>query len=189
MTEKQMETDQGTPATAPRRTMLAAGAVAALAGLGAAWWSARTTTTGGGASEPVEGFWTLQWDTPQGGQVRLADFRGRPLLINFWATWCPPCIEELPLIDAFFQKNKPNGWQVIGLAVDKQSAVQAFLQKLPVQFPVGLAGLSGADLGRNLGNLAGGLPFTVALAEDGRVIQRKMGKLIQSDLDAWAALK
>ena len=189
MTEKQMETDQGTPATASRRTMLAAGAVAALAGLGAAWWSARTTTTGGGASEPVEGFWTLQWDTPQGGQVRLADFRGRPLLINFWATWCPPCIEELPLIDAFFQKNKANGWQVIGLAVDKPSAVQAFLQKMPLQFPVGLAGLSGADLGRNLGNLAGGLPFTVALAGDGRVMQRKMGKLTQSDLDAWAALK
>lgn len=189
MTEKQMEIDQGTPARASRRTLLLAGAAAALAGVGAAWWSARTPTPGNVAGEPVEGFWALQWDAPEGQQVRLADLRGRPLLINFWATWCPPCIEELPLIDAFFQKNKVNGWQVLGLAVDKPSAVQAFLLKMPVHFPIGLAGLSGADLGRNLGNLAGGLPFTVALAGDGRVIQRKMGKLTQNDLDAWAALK
>jgi thiol-disulfide isomerase/thioredoxin len=189
MTEKPIETNQNTSARLSRRTMLAAGAVAALAGLGAAWWRTHPAAVTSSAGEPVNGFWDLQWDAPQGGPVRMAQFRGRPLLINFWATWCPPCVEELPLIDAFFEKNKANGWQVLGLAVDKPSAVQAFLQKLPLRFPIALAGLSGAELGRNLGNLAGGLPFTVVLAGDGRVIQRKMGKLTQADLDAWAALK
>jgi thiol-disulfide isomerase/thioredoxin len=189
MTEKLTEVPQDNPPTVSRRTMLVAGAAATLAGLGAAWWGAQPTKASNTVSEPVEGFWALQWDAPQGGLVRLSEFRGRPLLINFWATWCPPCVEELPLINAFFEKNKANGWQVLGLAVDKPVAVQAFLQKLPLRFPVALAGLSGAELGRNLGNLAGGLPFSVALAGDGRVIQRKMGKLTAADLDAWAALK
>ena len=190
MTETQTEPAANNPPAVSRRAMLAAGAAAALAGLGAAWWGAKPTTTAADTTrEPVEGFWALQWDDPQGGQVRLSEFRGRPLLINFWATWCPPCVEELPLINAFFEKNRVNGWQVLGLAVDKPMAVQAFLKKLPLHFPVALAGLSGAELGRNLGNLAGGLPFSVALAGDGRVIQRKMGKLTAADLDAWAALK
>jgi thiol-disulfide isomerase/thioredoxin len=119
----------------------------------------------------------------------MADFRGRPVLINFWATWCPPCVEELPLINAFYDKNKSNGWQVLGLAIDKPVAVDTFLQKLPLHFPVGLAGLSGAELGRNLGNLTGGLPFSIALSADGSVIQRKLGRLSESDLDTWSRLK
>jgi len=138
----------------------------------------------------VGGFWALQWEVPQGGGfMRMADFRGRPLLLNFWATWCPPCVEQLPLINAFYKENLANGWQVLGLAVDKASAVQAFLKKMPLEFPVGMAGIAGADLGRSLGNLAGGLPFSVALSANGSVIQRKMGRLTASDLQAWARLK
>ena len=119
----------------------------------------------------------------------MQSFRGRPLLLNFWATWCPPCVEELPLINAFYQQNKANGWQVLGLAVDKLASVQAFLQKMPLDFPVGMAGLAGADLGRGLGNLAGGLPFSVVVGGNGQVLQRKMGRLSASDLDAWVRLK
>ena len=147
MTEKLTEVPQDNPPTVSRRTMLVAGAAATLAGLGAAWWGAQPTKASNTVSEPVEGFWALQWDAPQGGLVRLSEFRGRPLMINFWATWCPPCVEELPLINAFFEKNKANGWQVLGLAVDKPVAVQSFLQKLPLHFPVALAGLSGQSWG------------------------------------------
>jgi thiol-disulfide isomerase/thioredoxin len=172
-----------------RRVLLAAGAIAAAAGLGVAWWKSRPSEPVGAVAEPVPGFWAMQWETPQGGAINLQSFRGRPLLINFWATWCPPCVEELPLIDAFFEQNKGNGWQVIGLAVDKLSSVQAFLQKTPLHFPVGLAGLSGAELGRSLGNLTGGLPFSVALGANGAVIQRKMGRLSKEDLAMWAGLK
>ncbi len=78
---------------------------------------------------------------------------------------------------------------MLGLAVDKASAVQSFLAKMPLHFPVGLAGLSGAELGRNLGNLAGGLPFTVVFGADGAVVQRKMGKVSAQDLATWSGLK
>lgn len=173
-----------------RRAMVGVAVAATVAGAGVAWWRGTHDSSQQERGEPVEGFWTLRWDLPQGaGLVRMADFRGRPLLLNFWATWCPPCIEELPLINAFYKENAANGWQVLGLAVDKASAVQAFLQKTPLDFPVGMAGIAGADLGRNLGNLAGGLPFSVALSADGSVIQRKMGRLQASDLQALGRVK
>jgi thiol-disulfide isomerase/thioredoxin len=189
------ETQAEVQPLARRQLLVASGIAAAIAGVGTAWWNAAQDSApapvGGapGGKEPIEGFWALQWDAPGGAIVRMADFRGRPVLINFWATWCPPCVEELPLINAFYDKNKANGWQVLGLAVDKPAAVDSFLQKMPLHFPVGLAGLSGAALGRDLGNLTGGLPFSVALGGDGGVIQRKLGRLSESDLDTWARLK
>jgi thiol-disulfide isomerase/thioredoxin len=119
----------------------------------------------------------------------MQSFRGRPLLLNFWATWCTPCVEELPLINDFYRQNKANGWQVLGLAVDKLAPVQAFLQKMPLDFAIGMAGLTGAELGRGLGNLAGGLPFSVVLGSDGMGAQRKLGRLTAADLASWVRLK
>ena len=171
-----------------RLLLVSTAATAALLGLGAAWWRAQAPELP--ATIPaVEGLWAMQWDTPRGGTVSMQAFRGRPLLVNFWATWCPPCVEELPLINDFYRQNKANGWQVLGLAVDKLAPVQAFLQKMPLDFPVGMAGLSGAELGRGLGNLAGGLPFSVVLSGDGRIAHRKLGRLSEQDLASWRSLK
>ena len=174
-----------------RRLLLGVGTVAALVGVGAASWLGQRSVPepSAGGVEAVPGLWSQVWETPQGTNLPMAGFRGRPLLINFWATWCPPCVEELPLINAFYNQNKANGWQVLGLAVDRLSAVQSFLGKMPLDFPVGLAGVSGADLGRELGNLTGGLPFSVALGADGAIAQRKLGRLHAEDLTLWAGLK
>lgn len=171
-----------------RRALLGVAAAATLAGVGLGWWTAQDEggATGNG---PVDSLWSLQWDTPQGRVLSMQTFKGHPLLLNFWATWCPPCVEELPLINAFYHQNKGNHWQVLGLAVDKLEPVQAFLKRAPLDFPVGLAGLSGADLGRSLGNLTGGLPFSLVIGSDGLVKQRKLGRLREEDLDVWARLK
>jgi thiol-disulfide isomerase/thioredoxin len=141
------------------------------------------------AEPPVEGFWSLQWDTPQGSRLAMESFRGRPLLINFWATWCTPCVEELPLINDFYRQNSGNGWQVLALAVDKLAPVQSFLQRMPLDFPVGMAGMTGTELGRSLGNMAGGLPFSVVLSAEGMIVQRKLGRLSAADLAIWLRLK
>lgn len=139
--------------------------------------------------ESVAGFWQLQWESPGTGAVRMESFHGKPLLVNFWATWCPPCVEELPLINGYFNQNKANGMQVVGIAVDKRSAVESFLLRLPLDFPVALAGLGGAELSRGLGNMSGALPYSVLIGSAGEVLQRKLGRLTEADLEGWAQLK
>jgi len=166
-----------------RRTWLYGGvaAVAAAAGVGGAWWRHRVD----GDSALDAAFWTLRFDRPEGGELALQAHRGKPLLINFWATWCPPCVEELPMIDRFFRDHAANGWQVVGLAIDQPSAVRRFLERTPVSFPNGLAGLQGTDLVKRLGNPGGGLPFTLVVDAGGSVAARKIGKLEPADLQAW----
>ncbi len=120
------------------------------------------------------------------GTVISSDsYRGQAMLVTFFATWCPPCIAELPLLSAFYTENKANGWQVLGLAVDKPEPVARFLAQTPVSFPVALAGLQGANLTRELGNTAGGLPFSLLFDASGQLRERKLGQLREGDLLAW----
>lgn len=170
-----------------RRTFFAAAAaVAGLAGAGLAWWRYTPSPVDPALETQL---WGLAFDTPKGDRLALQSLRGRPLLINFWATWCPPCVEELPLLDAFYRENSANGWQVIGIAVDKLAPVQAFLGRQPLAFPVALAGMEGLALSKSLGNQVGGLPFTVLIGADGTILNRKIGKLSEQDLVLWRGLK
>jgi thiol-disulfide isomerase/thioredoxin len=172
--------------SSPTRRGLIYGGVAALAavaGLGGALW--RHGAAGAGGEKLGPDFWARRFDRPEGGELQLESLRGKPLLVNFWATWCPPCVEEMPMIDGFYRENAAKGWQVIGLAIDQPSAVRKFLTKTPVSYPIGLAGLNGTELVKQLGNSAGGLPFTFVVNGDGSVAARKMGKLESSDLQAW----
>ncbi|MFM8638500.1 MAG: TlpA disulfide reductase family protein, partial [Betaproteobacteria bacterium] len=86
----------------------------------------------------------------------FSSLKGRPLLVNFWATWCPPCVREMPLLDNFYQQNKATGLQILGIAIDGASPVQAFLARSPVAFTLALAGADGSALARTLGNTGGG---------------------------------
>jgi thiol-disulfide isomerase/thioredoxin len=171
-----------------RRTLVLGGAglLAAAAGAVVSW---RRWTPSPLADDALNGFWSAAFDSPQGDRSWvMADFRGKPLLLNFWATWCPPCVEEMPLLDTFYQQQKDRGWQVLGLAVDQAPAVQKFLQRLPVSFSIGMAGLAGVDLSRALGNATGGLPFTVVFSPEGEVAHRQIGKLTSVDLERLGAL-
>lgn len=130
-------------------------------------------------------FWQQSFDTPDGKSIQLAQYRGKPLVINFWASWCPPCVKEMPDIDRFHQDMKAQGWQVLGLAIDGPTPVKEFLAKVPVRFDIGLAGFGGTELSQALGNTAGGLPFTVVIGADGRILHRKVGGTHYDELKSW----
>ena len=164
-------------------TLGVAGAAAA-AGAGLAWWRFSPRSAD---AQAVDQFWASEFEGLNGAQVSMAAFRGHPLLLNFWATWCPPCVQELPRLNAFYEEHKAGGWQVLGLAIDQLASVQQFLQRAPLAFPVALGGVSGLTLVRGLGNPNGGLPFSVLFAANGAIAQRKIGELSSSDLQQWRA--
>jgi thiol-disulfide isomerase/thioredoxin len=117
-----------------------------------------------------------------GKPQRLADWRGRPMGINIWATWCAPCVKEMPELDAL-QKQHPKA-QFAGIGIDTAANMQKFTQKVTVSYPLLVAGTGAIDLMRKLGNGPGGLPFTVILAEDGSVKRTILGPIVPDDVAA-----
>lgn len=189
--DQSCDTRQAVPGLRRRAALAGVAALATLGGLGLSY---RIRSDGDAPDAPpvsslVAGFWSMAWDTPNGQRLPMQSFQGRPLLLNFWATWCPPCVEELPLINAFFRQHRANGWQVLGLAIDKPESVRTFLRQTPLEFPVGIAGLKGADLVRALGNPTGGLPFSVVIGTTGGILHRQLGRLSSENLAALARLK
>lgn len=163
---------------------LAVGAAAALAGAGIAW---RRWGAGDSGADAAAALWSLQFDKPEGGKLVMADFRGRPLLINFWATWCVPCVRELPALQRFQREQAGRRWRVLALAVDQAVPVLEFVNRFKLELTVALAGIDGLEWQRAMGNDKGGLPFTVVLDETGRARHRKLGETTLGDLTRWAA--
>ena len=164
--------------------LLGAGAAATLTGLAWQLWRGQAGLAPAGDEVPAS-LWAARFERPEGGTVDMAALRGAPLVLNFWATWCPPCVREMPEIDRFARQSADRGVHVVGLAVDNPVPVRAFLARTPVSYTIGLAGFEGAELSRSLGNASGALPFTVVLDRHGRIVGRRLGETSFAQLSAW----
>lgn len=118
-----------------------------------------------------------------GRERRLIEWRGRALVCNFWATWCAPCVEEVPMLVAAKLKHGATGPEIVGIGIDNADKIREFATKFKINYPVLVAGATAIDLIRGLGNTAGGLPFTVLIDAHGALVYRHLGLLKQPDLD------
>jgi thiol-disulfide isomerase/thioredoxin len=120
----------------------------------------------------------------------LDKWKGKPLLVNFWASWCAPCVQEMPELSALAAKDGGKSFNVIGIGIDSPTNLAEFAKKIKIAYPLYVGGMSATDLARGLGNTNGGLPYTVLIGADGQVRKTYLGKLkfdqLRTDL---AALK
>jgi thiol-disulfide isomerase/thioredoxin len=120
--------------------------------------------------------------------VALAEFRGKPLIVNFWARWCVPCRDEIPELKAVAQQHRTKGLTVIGIGLeDNVPNVQDFIKAYEMDYPLLFAQSQGIELMRALGNNKAGLPFTVFIDRKGMIVGHKLGRISRSQLDAAAA--
>lgn len=113
-------------------------------------------------------------------------YAGRPLLINVWASWCGPCLREMPELQRFSAEQAGNGIQVVGIALDDAASVQVFLQQVKVGYPILLDTPGPADAGVRLGNLGDVLPYSVLVSADGRLLKQRIGPFDAGEVDRWA---
>jgi thiol-disulfide isomerase/thioredoxin len=113
-------------------------------------------------------------------------YGGRPLIINVWASWCAPCVKEMPELQRFAAQQGANGVQVVGIALDDPAAVQAFLERVPVSYPILLDTPGPADAGVRLGNPKGVLPYSVLVSDDGRLLKQRIGPFADGEIEHWS---
>lgn len=119
------------------------------------------------------------------GQTQaLAQWRSKPLVVNFWAPWCAPCVEEMPELQQLRTEFLPRGVEVIGLGIDKADAITQFQQRIKTTYPLLVAGTAGLELAQQFGNEVGGLPFTLVLDANGAVRYQHTGRISVTKLRA-----
>jgi thiol-disulfide isomerase/thioredoxin len=168
-----------------KRTLLLGGAgVAACAAgaMGGYWWLHRGVQAGDEARLLEASFEALDGKT-----MPISSWRGKTLIVNFWATWCAPCREEMPEFVTAQREFAAKGLQFVGIAVDRRAPVEKFAKELSINYPVLLAGPAWLDALKTMGNPQGVLPFTMVFSPKGEVMLRRVGKLKYDEIKAIIA--
>lgn len=151
------------------------GALGAYFGLGGQ--GPREAPSAAAPADPVQGLFAQTLPDADGKAQALSQWRGKAVLVNFWAPWCAPCVQEMPELSALQQEYAGKDLQIIGVGIDSPSNIAQFAAKFKIAYPLYVAGLDGTELARQLGNNAGALPYTVLIGADGRIRKTYLGRL------------
>ncbi|HVL77105.1 MAG TPA: redoxin domain-containing protein [Noviherbaspirillum sp.] len=165
-----------------KRSSLLFAAVAVLfAVLGAAiaWWRLAP-----GPAEPaaVDVLFAQTLPDPHGQAQPLGQWRNSTVVLNFWATWCAPCVDEMPELAELHEELSPQGTHVLGVGIDTHQNIAQFAEKLGIEYPLFVGGAGATELARRFGNQSGGLPFTVLIDATGEVRKTYLGRLKMDEL-------
>ncbi|MES2151357.1 MAG: TlpA disulfide reductase family protein [Pseudomonadota bacterium] len=166
---------------------IAFGAMGAAAGLyrkDSAPLTSSIAPTGGPAHTPVTELFAQAMNDSGGVRQALSQWKGQALVVNFWAPWCGPCVQEMPELDQLAVALAGKKIKVIGIGIDSPTNIREFAAKVKVSYPLYVAGMSGTELSRQFGNAAGGLPYTVLIGADGQVRKTYLGRLKFEQLKA-----
>ncbi len=135
------------------------------------------------SAETITRLFTTRLIDTDGKLQPFSQWQGKTLVINFWATWCPPCREEMPSFSRLQTKYAANGIQFVGIALDTSDNVATFSKQHPVSYPLLMAENEGMELTKQLGNAQMALPYTVVLGADGGVRLTRLGRVSEQELD------
>jgi len=129
------------------------------------------------------------WNDQNAKEIDTTKWQGKTLVINFWGSWCPPCVEEMPMLADVSKELNPQETLLIGLGIDSPSNIRDFLAKTPIPYQIVLGGLYGSNWGKRLGNEQGALPYTVILSPECKVTFSKLGKITKDELISGLLIK
>jgi peroxiredoxin len=115
----------------------------------------------------------------------MKQWQGQLLVLNFWATWCAPCVEEMPELQKVQQDYAERGVAVVGLGIDNTAAIRRFRDEQGISLPLLVAGAGGSEIARQFGNASGALPYTVLIDREGRIVQARLGRIREQELRGW----
>jgi thiol-disulfide isomerase/thioredoxin len=168
--------------TRTREWSLVAAIALAAAAAGVAYYLWHTS--GAAREDRVAALTRTRFVDLEGHPRSIAEWQGRVVVVNFWATWCAPCREEIPLFVKLQQRYGVNGLQFVGIAIDEPKKVRPYANELGMNFPILIGGADAIDLTRELGNRAAVLPFTLVLDRTGRVTSMHIGVEKEGELVA-----
>lgn len=151
----------------------------ALVALATAYLVSRSGT---GKDAAVSELYALSLPDPAGKTQTLKQWQGKVLVVNFWATWCPPCLKEMPGFSRLQRQYADKGVQFVGIGIDSPGKIQEFANSTPVSYPLLMGASDTFAVARKLGNYSDALPFTVILAQDGRLRGTRLGLWNEAEL-------